>query len=152
MKQKIHPPAIEVFFKRFDTTLPIPEYKTPGAAAIDVYARTVVEIPAHSVGYVPLNIALQVSSEYWVLLSARSSLHKKGLLLANGIGVGDSDFSGNQDEYVAPLLNFTENPITIERGERIVQVIVLPRPKIKLIEKQTLGSVNRGGFGTTGEI
>ena len=81
--------TLTVTFKRFDTSLPIPEYKTSGAAAFDLYAREETTIAAGKIGYIPLNIALQLPEEYWALVSARSSLHKRGLLLANGIGVGD---------------------------------------------------------------
>ncbi len=84
-----------VGIKRFDTTLPLPEYKTGGAAAIDLYARETTVIPARGIGYVPLNIALQLPENTWALLAARSSLHKKGLMLANGIGVGDYDYRGD---------------------------------------------------------
>lgn len=143
---------MQVKFKLFDTSLPVPEYKTPGAAAFDLYAREEMIIPAHQIGYVPLNIALQLPENYWALVSARSSLHKRGLMMANGIGVGDYDYRGNNDEYKAALYNFTDWPVTVERGERIVQMIILERELVELqLVEQFADSVDRGGFGSTGK-
>lgn len=142
---------MKVTLKQFDSTLPVPAYKTAGAAAFDLYARLEVTIPAHQVGYVPLNIALQLPKHCWAQVSARSSLHKRGLLLVNGIGVGDSDYCGDGDEYQAALLNFTDTPVTVERGERIVQMMILEREQVEFtVVKSFDGATNRGGFGSTG--
>jgi dUTP pyrophosphatase len=140
-----------VNLKLFDTTLPVPEYQTTGAAAMDLYARETTVIPARGVEYVPLNIALQLPKGYWALLAARSSLHKRGLLLANGIGIGDYDYRGDGDEYKAALLNFTDEPVIVERGERIVQLMVLPRERIMWQVKEQFSDTDRGGFGSTGK-
>lgn len=141
---------LSVSFKRFDTTLPVPEYKTAGAAAFDLYAREETTIAPGEIGYIPLNIALQLPEDYWALVSARSSLHKRGLMLANGIGVGDHDFCGPNDEYRAPVFNFTKQAVVIEKAERVVQMIILKRPAVELHEKATFEGEDRGGFGTTG--
>ena len=142
---------LKVGIKRFDTTLPLPEYKTSGAAAMDLAARIEVTIEPHAVGYVPLNIALELPEGHWALLAARSSLHKHGLLLANGIGVGDYDYRGENDEYMAALLNFTDKSVVVERGMRVVQLMVLPVDRVELLEKEELKSPSRGGYGTTGK-
>ncbi|MCA9369319.1 MAG: hypothetical protein H6773_04100 [Pseudomonadales bacterium] len=141
---------LEVVFKRFDKSLPVPEYKTSGAAAFDLYAREEVYIPAGSVGYIPLNIALELPEGYWALVVARSSLHKHGLMLANGIGVGDYDFRGPNDEYKAAVFNFTKKDVVIERAERVVQMLILAQNHVRLTEKDELDGVDRGGYGTTG--
>lgn len=142
--------SVTVGIKRFDTSLPLPEYKTAGAAAMDLVARVETEIAPHSVGYVPLNIALELPDGYWALIAARSSLHKRGLLLANGIGVGDHDYRGDNDEYLAALLNFTDKPVVVERGERIAQLLIQPAIRIDLAEKISFKSADRGGLGSTG--
>lgn len=142
---------LKVSIKRFDTSLPLPEYKTSGAAGMDLYAREETEIPARGIGYVPLNIALQIPEGCWVLMSARSSLHKRGVMLANGIGVGDYDYRGDGDEYKAALFNFIDKPVVIERAERIVQMIVMQRKPVTLVEKNSFGTADRGGFGSTGK-
>ncbi|OGJ15682.1 MAG: hypothetical protein A2632_00665 [Candidatus Pacebacteria bacterium RIFCSPHIGHO2_01_FULL_46_16] len=141
---------ISVGMKRFDISLPLPAYKTTGAAAMDLMARLEVKIAPHAIGYVPLNIALELPEEYWALIAARSSLHKRGLLLANGIGVGDHDFRGDSDEYLAALLNFTDKPVVVERGERVAQLMIQPAIRIALVEKIIFSSANRGGLGSTG--
>jgi len=136
--------------KLFDTTMPLPQYQTAGAAGFDLYARETVEIPAGEVRRVPLNVAIELPEGHWALMAARSSLHKKGVQLANGIGVGDLDFRGDQDEYQAALLNFTDKTQVIERGERLVQMIILPYKQVELEQMKSLGSDDRGGFGSTG--
>lgn len=141
---------LKVKIKRFDKSLPLPEYKTDGAAAFDLYVREKTTIIAKEVGYVPLNIALQLPDDHWVLLSARSSLHKRGVMLANGIGVGDYDYRGDGDEYKAALLNFTDQDVVIEKGERIVQMIIMNREKVKFTELDIFEEKDRGGFGSTG--
>jgi len=142
---------MRIKIKRFDKSIPLPEYKTSGAAAVDLYAREEITISPRSIGYVPLNIAIELPESHWALVSARSSLHKKGLMLANGIGVGDSDYAGDNDEYKAALYNFTDQEVVVEKGERIVQMIILEREKIELIEVDHLGNPDRGGFGSTGQ-
>ncbi len=141
---------VDVKIKLFDKSLPLPEYQTKGSAGIDLYARVEVTIPPHEVGYIPLNVALQLPKNYWALLSARSSLHKKGLMLANGIGVGDYDYRGPNDEYLGAVLNFTDNPVTVQKAERIIQLIVMNRELVKLSLIDEFSDNNRGGFGSTG--
>src|SRR3989344_8037277 len=97
-----------VKIKRFDKQVPLPEYKTEKAAGFDLYARVGVEIPPREFKYVPLNVAVQTPPGYFLMLVARSSTHKKGIWMANGIGIGDPDFSGDGDEYSAVYYNFTD--------------------------------------------
>jgi dUTP pyrophosphatase len=140
-----------VHIKRFDSTLPLPEYKTSGAAALDLYARETTTIPPRGVGYVPLNIALQLPPDCFAILAARSSLHKKSLMVVNGIGIGDFDYRGDGDEYKAALYNFSDAAVEIERGERIVQLLVMSREKVEWKEQSQFLDENRGGFGSTGK-
>ena len=136
--------------KRFDTSFPLPQYQTAGSVALDLSSRTEVVIPAQSVARVPLNIAIELPAGHWAMLAARSSLHKKGLMLANGVGIGDADFCGDSDEYQAALFNFTQTDVVIPPGERIVQLLILPYAKPELVEVEHLGNADRGGFGSTG--
>jgi dUTP pyrophosphatase len=141
---------MHIRIKRFDTSLPMPEYKTAGAAAFDLVARLDITIEAESIGYIPLNVAIEVPKGYWVMLAARSSTHKTGLMLANGVGVMDSDYCGDNDEYKLVVYNFTKEPVTVTRGQRIAQAMVLPVPQIDIEEVEHLGNADRGAFGTTG--
>ncbi len=142
---------MKVLIKRFDKSLPLPEYKTSGAAAFDLCARQDTLIPAHKVVLVPLNIAIQLPADHWALLSARSSLHKMGLMVANGIGVGDYDYRGDNDEYMAALLNFTDQEVMVKKGERVVQMIIMSRERVDFEELDKFETEDRGGFGSTGK-
>ena len=140
-----------VTIKRFDKEIPLPEYKTEGAAAFDLCARTHVEIPPKEFKYVPLNVAVQTPSGYFLMLVARSSTHKKGLWMANGIGIGDPDFSGDEDEYKAVYYNFTDKPVLVEKGERIAQGLIIKREAVQWEEVNEMPNKTRGGWGTTGK-
>ncbi len=142
---------LQVKIKRFDKEIPLPEHKTKDAAAFDLCARITVEIPAKEFRYVPLNVAVQTPSGYFLLLVARSSTHKKGIWMANGVGIGDPDFSGNADEYSAVYYNFTGKPVLIEKGERIVQGLIVKREAVKWQEVDQMQNKTRGGWGTTGK-
>jgi dUTP pyrophosphatase len=82
---------MDIKIKRFDKELPLPTRQTAGAAAFDLTAREAVTIQPGTVGYVPLNIAVETPPGYFMLLAARSSTQKKGLMKANGIGIIDPD-------------------------------------------------------------
>ena len=142
--------VVRIKIKRFDTDLPLPERKTDGAAAYDLCARTDTVIPAGGFGLVPLNVAVELPPGYWALLGARSSLHKQGLIPANGIGIIDSDYCGDADEYMAVLHNVTTAPVTVTRGMRVVQLVIMAQHEVELVEVARLGGADRGGFGTTG--
>lgn len=142
---------MKIAIKRFDKSIPLPEFKTKGAAGLDLAARVEMLIAPHSIAYIPLNIALQFPAGHWALLAARSSLHKKGLQLVNGIGVGDSDYCGDGDEYRAAVLNFTDQEVKVEKGERVAQLIMMKTVAVELVEKDQFGTPDRGGFGSTGK-
>lgn len=141
---------MKIPLRRIDKELSLPAYKTAGAVAIDLAARTTVTVEPQSLAYVPLNIAIITPPGFMFLVAARSSLHKRGLMLANGVGIGDQDFCGDADEWQAVLFNFTHAPVVVLRGERIAQGIFVSIAKVELEERDTLGQPNRGGFGTTG--
>jgi len=141
---------MRVKIKRFDKELPLPERKTSRAAAFDFVARERIEILPGEVGYIPLNVAVETPDDCFLLIAARSSTHKKGLIMANGIGIGDPDFSGDGDEYKAAYFNFTDSPVIIERGERIAQGMIVSREQIEWEEVDEMGNDTRGGFGSTG--
>lgn len=141
---------MKVRIRRVDKTLPLPEYKTAGAAAFDLSSRVTAVIPPKEVLMVPLNVAIGHPASHLLMLFARSSLYKKGLMLANGVGLGDTDFSGNDDEYHAILYNFSDKPASVARGERICQGVFKKYKRAEWEEVEDLGNKSRGGFGTTG--
>ena len=142
---------MRVRIKRIDKSLPLPEYKTSGAVALDLSSRVSLTVLPGGTVRVPLNVVIEPPEGFMVMLAARSSLHKKGLMPANGIGVMDRDFSGNKDEYLGALYNFTDKEVPIERGERIMQVVFKQYGRAELEEVDDMGNETRGGFGTTGQ-
>ena len=141
---------MNIKIKRFDKSLPLPSKHTEGAAAFDLAAREEVTIGPRSIGYVPLNIALETPPGHFLLVAARSSTHKKGLMMGNGIGIIDPDFSGDEDEVKAICYNFTDEPVVVEKGFRIAQGTFIPVPAFAWDEVDELPNKNRGGIGTTG--
>jgi len=141
---------MKVKVRRFDKELPLPEYKTSGAAAMDCAARETAEIKPGETVMVPLNIAIDLPDGYFLLMAARSSLYKRGLVLRNGIGIGDCDYCGDGDEYRAALYNFSDEAVTVERGDRVTQILILSYDQVGWEEVDHLGNEDRGGFGSTG--
>ncbi len=141
---------MKIKVKRFDKFLPLPSYKTQGAACMDLCSRETVTIKAQDLGYIPLNVALEVPEDCWVMLAARSSTHKLGLIPANGIGVGDSDFCGDNDEYKFIVYNYKKEDVTVEKGTRIAQLMVAKYEHVEIEEVGQMTGPDRGGLGTTG--
>ena len=123
---------MEIKIKRFDKSLPIPEYKTEGAAAFDLYSRENVTINPGEVVLIPLNVAMEIPKGYFVLLVNRSSTFKLGITCANGLGIGDSDYCGDNDEYKFPALNYSKDIVTIEKGTRCCQMLILPVEQVDI--------------------
>ncbi len=140
----------EVRVKRFDKEIPMPMHQTEGAAAFDLSAREEVVIGPGAIGYVPLNVAVETPRGYFLLIAARSGTHKRGLMMANGIGVIDPDFSGDGDEIKGAYYNFTASSVVVAKGERIAQGMFIPVARFGWKEEEMLGNKDRGGFGTTG--
>ncbi len=141
---------MEIKVKRFDKSLPIPEYKTQGAAAFDLYSREDVTVNPGEVVLIPLNVAMEIPKGYFVLLVNRSSTFKLGITCANGLGIGDSDYCGDNDEYKFPALNYTKDIVTIEKSTRCCQMLILPVEQVDIQEVEHLENIDRGGFGSTG--
>jgi len=141
----------KIKIKRFDKSLPLPEYKTVGAAGFDLTAREGMVIKPGAVGYIPLNIAIEIPKDHLLILCARSSTHKLGLMPINGIGIIDSDFRGDNDELLLAAFNFTKKSVKVERGARIAQGIFVKMTKGSWSEVSRMSSKTRGGFGSTGK-
>ena len=142
---------LTVKLRRIDKTLPLPTYHTPGATCFDLTARVDTTIDPHAFGRIPLNVAIAPPKDHWVLLAVRSSTHKTGLIPANGLGIMDEDFAGDNDEYQLLVFNTTDKPVTVERGTRIAQATVLPKISPVIEEVEHLEQADRGGVGSTGE-
>jgi dUTP pyrophosphatase len=136
---------------RLDQSLPLPRYETAGACAFDVYARVETVVGSRSLGLIPTNLVVCVPGGHVLLLCSRSSTpRKKGLLIPHGVGIIDQDYCGGADELMAQVYNFTDQPVTVARGERVAQALVVPMARCEIVEAGPGREDNRGGFGTTG--
>ena len=136
--------------KRFDKSLPLPVHKTKGAVAVDLYSRIGMEIKAQQISYIPMNVAIKIPDGYFILLAARSSTHKMGLMPINGIGVIDRDYCGDNDEYNFAVRNFTDQTVKVEKGTRLCQLLLIKCETFDFEEVDVMDAPTRGGFGTTG--
>ena len=142
---------MDLKLKRFDKTLPLPEYKSKGAVAFDLYSREEIIIQPGEVRLIPLNIAIELPEGYFALLVNRGSTYKLGITCVNGTGIGDYDYCGDNDEYMFPALNYTKEAVTIEKGTRCCQILILPVAKVDIQEVDHMNNKDRGGFGSTGK-
>jgi dUTP pyrophosphatase len=92
-----------------------------------------------------------VPEGHFLAILARSSTPlTRGLIVANGMGVVDSDYCGPTDEVKIQVLNITDAPVHVAAGDRIAQGMVLAAPRVTFVEATTADGPSRGGFGSTG--
>jgi dUTP pyrophosphatase len=100
---------------------------------------------------VPTGLVIHVPPQHFLGIFARSSTPlKRGLMVANGVGVVDSDYCGPADEIKIEVLNFTSAPVAIARGDRLAQGVILPYVRVEWVERAVPSQPTRGGFGATG--
>lgn len=143
---------IEIAVKRLETAgdLPLPSYETSGSAGMDVRAAEAATIAAGKRGLVGTGFAFAIPEGYEVQVRPRSGLAlKHGISVLNTPGTIDSDYRG---EIKVILANLGDEDFTIERGDRIAQIIVAPVQRGNLVEVSDLDETARGsgGFGSTG--
>ncbi|NQU83420.1 MAG: dUTP diphosphatase [Parcubacteria group bacterium] len=142
---------MQVKIKRIDKTLPLPSYQTEGAVAFDLHAREDAIINPKEIKIIPANLIVETPPGYFLLLACRSSLpYKKGLMLANGIGIVDQDYCGPNDELGLQLFNPQEISVEIKRGDRIGQAMFIRFERGHVEEVEELAEKSRSGFGSTG--
>jgi dUTP pyrophosphatase len=141
-----------VRIRRLDESVELPRYGTDGSAAFDLAAAEDAVIAPGEVRLVATGLVIEVPEGMFLAVFARSSTPlKRGLMIANGVGVVDSDYCGPSDEVKIPALNFTSLPVRVAKGDRIAQGILLPSPRVSWEEVGELRTGSRGGFGATGE-
>lgn len=144
----------KLLIQRLDPRAQLPAYQTAGAAAMDLAALLdgPVTIAPRQLVSIPTGIAIALPGPEWVaLVFARSGLGiKHGISPANCVGVIDSDYRG---ELKVGLTNFSDQPYTIQPGDRIAQLMVLPVAQAAVEECGQLPATARGegGFGSTGK-
>ncbi len=145
---------VRVGFKRLPEGegLPLPAYMTGGAAGADLHAAVAepVTLEPGSRLLVPAGFSLEIPEGYEVQLRPRSGLALRyGVTLLNAPGTIDADYRGPVGVI---LVNLGQAPFTVNRGDRIAQMILAPVARAAFAERDELASSLRaeGGFGSTG--
>ena len=128
----------------------IPYRGSEEAAGYDLYSIDSVDINPGECKLISTGIAIQLPSGYFGAIFPRSGTAvKRGLRLANCVGVIDSDYRG---EVKVPLYNDSQEVQPVEQGERIAQLIILPYATVSFEVVDELSDTIRGngGFNSTG--
>jgi len=137
--------------RRLDPTVSLPAYGTDEAAGFDLAAAHDVRVAPGQIALVRTGLVIEVPTGHFLGIFARSSTPlKRGLMIANGVGVIDPDYSGPNDEVMVQVLNFTAAEVMLKRGDRLAQAVVLPAPRVTWEEVSEIRPATRGGFGATG--
>ena len=147
------PPAgstLTVHVTRIHPDARLPQYESEDAAAFDLASVAEITVEPGRVALVPTGLVVQVPVRMFLGIFARSSTPlKRGLMVANGVGVIDPDYCGPDDEVKIAVMNFTDHIVTVKAGDRIAQGIFLEAPRVSWVEGQPREK-SRGGFGATG--
>ena len=132
--------------------IPLPTYMTPGAAGVDLRAAldAPVQLEVGERRLVPTGIRVAIPPGYEGQVRPRSGLAiKHGVTVLNAPGTIDSDYRG---EVQVVVVNLGTEPFTMERGERIAQMVIAPVARAELLPTEMLSPTERGaeGFGHTG--
>lgn len=135
-----------------DADLPLPRYQTAGAAGADLVAALAAPVILQPLERMAIPTGLQIAlpDGFEGQVRARSGAAlKRGLALPNAPGTIDSDYRG---ELLVAVVNLSNGPLVIERGDRIAQLVVAPVSRAEFTLVDTLDDTVRGGdgFGSTG--
>lgn len=129
----------------------LPPYSTKDSAGFDLAAAHDVVVAPRQITLIRTGLVIEVPTGYFLAIFARSSTPlKRGLIVANGVGVIDPDYSGPNDEVMIQVMNVSDADVNVTRGDRLAQGIVLPAPQVTWEEASEMRDVTRGGFGSTG--
>jgi dUTP pyrophosphatase len=120
---------------------------------IDLYAAETVKLLGNKLKLIPLGVAMELPKGYEAHIVPRSSTFKNyGVIMANQMGVVDESYKGDNDEWMFPAYILEDRSFSIPKGARICQFrIVKKQPKIEFDSVDSLGNVDRGGYGSTGK-
>lgn len=143
-----------VKFKKLNERAVMPTKGSEYSAGADLYSAeptSIIVKPGETV-FIGTGLAVEIPEGYAGLVYARSGIAcKRGLAPANKVGVIDADYRG---EVKVALHNHSLETQTIEKGERIAQLVVTPFLSVDYVESDTLSDTSRGegGFGSTGKL
>lgn len=138
---------------KIKTTGHMPTYANEHAAGLDLRAKldeTVVMNPGDTYVF-PTGLHAEIPNGYFGLVAIRSGLGFKGFILSNGVGIIDEDYRG---EIRVKIHHHGEEPIEVQDGERIAQMILIPYVQANLIVSEELSETERGekGMGSSGRL
>ena len=129
----------------------MPQRQTLDSAGYDLSAYERVVIEPKTIQLVPTGLKVQLEKDEVLLVYPRSSLGiKKGLMMSNGVGVIDRDYfnnDNNEGHIMVPLYNFKDEPVIVEKFERIAQGVF--QTFLKTSNDQPVSQTRQGGFGSS---
>ncbi|HVV67440.1 MAG TPA: dUTP diphosphatase [Gammaproteobacteria bacterium] len=145
---------LKILDPRIGTEFPLPAYATPGAAGLDLRAclDQAYTITPNETVLIPTGLAIHIADPHMAaVILPRSGLgHKHGLVLGNLVGLIDSDYQG---ALQISCWNRSTVPYTIQPGERIAQLVVIPilRAGFEVVTEFAATERGEGGFGHSGK-
>lgn len=149
----MHNIELKILDARIGQDIPLPDYATEGAAGMDLRACLKEPLTVHpgDTHLIPTGIAMHIGDPALAaVVLPRSGLgHKHGIVLGNLVGLIDSDYQG---ELLVSCWNRGNTPFTIEVGERIAQLVIVPvvRAHFAIVLEFTPSRRGTGGFGHSG--
>lgn len=144
---------IRILDERVGDSIPLPGYATDGAAGVDLRAclDAPLTLEPGATALIPTGIALHIARrDRAATILPRSGLgHKHGIVLGNGVGLIDSDYQG---PLMVSCWNRGDAPFTIEVGERIAQLVIVPviKAAFEVVDDFEQTARGSGGFGSSG--
>lgn len=149
----MHTLQVKILDARLGDEFPMPEYATPGSAGIDLRAclDAPLELASGATELLPTGMAIYIGdANLAAMILPRSGLgHKHGIVLGNLVGLIDSDYQG---QLMVSCWNRGQESFTIEPGERIAQLVLVPvvQARFEVVEEFTASERGEGGFGSSG--
>jgi dUTP pyrophosphatase len=144
---------VKVLDTRIGKEFPLPQHATPGSAGVDLRAciDAPIELRPGDTQLIPSGIAIHLDDPgYAAIVLPRSGLgHKHGIVLGNLVGLIDSDYQG---QVFVSVWNRGQTTFTIQPGERIAQLVVIPVAQVdfEVVEAFAESQRGAGGFGSSG--
>lgn len=141
---------MRVRIKRIRDDVEVPKYQTSGSVCFDLAAADTATVQPKEIYRIPTGLVVETPPGYMLMVASRSSTPRKhGVMIPQGIGIVDQDFSGDTDELLLQVYNFGDAPVTIKAGTRIAQAGFVRIDQAKLVETTETMATSRGGFGST---
>ena len=150
----MHAIQTRILDPRLGNDFPLPDYATPGSAGLDLRAmlQQAATLQPGETLLIPTGLAIYIEDPgLAAMILPRSGLgHKHGIVLGNLVGLIDSDYQG---ELMVSCWNRGQSAFTIEPGERIAQLILVPvvQARLQLVNAFSASERGSGGFGHTGK-